>query len=193
MPEESTNTEYRATTRTAPHASQEVDASSVQHLEPSVKPSPMRGYSLSVGQRRTRAMLPTRKRSVVSHKLNLAAWHKPYGEALLETDPEALVKLLAATESAVFERLLELTADEDVSDEGRDIRRAIDVMLTLKTRRARSKISPVGLPELGLRAMRDRVTALGGTVEILTEGDGTTFEVVIPLPEPPMARRVKPA
>jgi hypothetical protein len=67
--------------------------------------------------------------------LNLPAWHKPYGEALLETDNGILAKLLAATERAVFERLLELAANsEDASDERQDIRRAIDVILTLKTR-----------------------------------------------------------
>jgi hypothetical protein len=94
----------------------------------------MRGYSLSVGQRRTRAMLPARERSVRSDKLNLPAWHKPYGEALLETDNGILAKLLAATEKAVFERLLEIAANnEDASDERQDIRRAIDAILILKT------------------------------------------------------------
>jgi hypothetical protein len=106
MPQESTNTQSRATTP--------------------------RGYSLSGGQRHTRAMLPTPERSIVSHKLSVSAWHKPYGEALLATDRETLMKLLGATERAVFERLLELVADEDASNERQDIRRAIDVILTLK-------------------------------------------------------------
>ena len=128
-------------------------------------------------------MLPTRERSIVSHKLNPPAWHKPYGEALLETDPEILVKLLAATEKAVFERLLELAANDDASDERQDIRRAINVMLTLKARKtqAGSKISSVGLPGVGLTGMRDRVTALGGNCEILSSGKGTMVRVVIPL------------
>jgi len=61
VPEESTNTDSRATTRTPP-AIQEVDVSSVQDWEPGLK---------------------------------------AYGAGLL--DPETLVKLLAATEIAVFE------------------------------------------------------------------------------------------
>jgi hypothetical protein len=167
MPEESTKIECSVTPRTEFQTNQEVDASSVQRWKPGLKPNSMRGYSLSVGQRRTRAMLPPRERSVMSHKLNIPAWHKPYGEALSETDPEILVKLLAATEKAVFERLLELTANEDASDERQDIRRALDVILTLKTQ-ARSKTSFVGLPEVGLTGMREGVTALGGNFEILS-------------------------
>jgi hypothetical protein len=106
------------------------DASNVQ-WEPGLKPN--RGYSLSDGRRHTRAMLPAQLRSV-DRKLNLPAWHKPYAEALLESDPEISAPLLAATERAIFERLLELSAAADASDETRDIRRAIDVMLKLKAK-----------------------------------------------------------
>jgi hypothetical protein len=108
------------------------DASNVQ-WEPGLKPIRMRGYSLSDGRRHTRAMLPARLRSV-NRKLNLPSWHKPYAEALLESDPEISAQLLAATERAIFERLLELSAAADASDETRDIRRAIDVMLKLKAK-----------------------------------------------------------
>jgi signal transduction histidine kinase len=44
-----------------------------------------------------------------------------------------------------------------------------------------AKISSVGLPGVGLRGMRERVTALGGGFEILSEGKGTTVKVAIPL------------
>jgi len=44
-----------------------------------------------------------------------------------------------------------------------------------------SKISSVGLPGVGLRGMRERITALGGAFEILSEGTGTTVKVAIPL------------
>jgi signal transduction histidine kinase len=44
-----------------------------------------------------------------------------------------------------------------------------------------AKISSVGLPGVGLRGMRERVTALGGAFEILSEGAGTTIKVAIPL------------
>lgn len=159
MPEKSTNTECRVTTRAESQANQEVDVSSVRDWKPGSKANPIRGYSLSVGRRHTRAMLPTLKCSVMSHRLNIPAWQKPYGEALLETDPEVLVKLLATTEKAVFERLLEFAANnEDASDERQDIRRAIDVILTLKTR-ADSKTSFIGSPGVGLTEIRDPVAA----------------------------------
>jgi len=108
------------------------DASNVQ-WEPGLKPNRMRGYSLSDGRRHTRAMLPARLRGV-NHKLNVPMWHKPYADALLESDPAISAQLLAATERAIFERLLELSAAADASDETRDIRRAIDVMLKLKAK-----------------------------------------------------------
>ena len=44
-----------------------------------------------------------------------------------------------------------------------------------------SRICSVGLPGVGLRGMRERVTALGGAFEILSEGQGTTVKVAIPL------------
>ena len=45
-----------------------------------------------------------------------------------------------------------------------------------------SKISSVGLPGVGLRGMKERVAALGGGFEILSEGKGTMVKVAIPLP-----------
>lgn len=44
-----------------------------------------------------------------------------------------------------------------------------------------AKISSVGLPGVGLRGMRERIVALGGGFEILSEGKGTTVKVAIPL------------
>jgi signal transduction histidine kinase len=43
-----------------------------------------------------------------------------------------------------------------------------------------AKISSVGLAGVGLRGMRERITALGGAFEILSEGKGTTVNVVVP-------------
>ena len=153
MPEESTDAEYRMAACT--EANRGANASGVQDWNPGLKPRPMRirGYSLSVGQRRTRAMLPKWEPTIRSNRLTIPAWHKPYGEALLETDHGILAKLLAATEIAVFERLLELAATKDAPEERRDIRRAIDVILTLKAGKTQvgSKISPVELAEVGLK------------------------------------------
>jgi len=51
------------------------------------------------------------------------------------------VRLLAATQIACFQRILEL-GDEDASDERNDIRRALDVVLGLKAKnQANSRIS----------------------------------------------------
>jgi hypothetical protein len=115
----------------------EEDASNVQRWEPglklsrtSLKLSRTTGYSLTGGQRHTRAMQPMRLRNV-TRKLNVPAWHKPYGEALLTTDAQTLSKLLAAAQVALFERLLELTG-QDAPDEREDISSAIDIVLSLK-------------------------------------------------------------
>ena len=44
-----------------------------------------------------------------------------------------------------------------------------------------ARISSVGMPGVGLRGMRERVTALGGAFEIVSEGRGTTVKIAIPL------------
>ncbi len=114
------------------------DATNVQQWEPGLKPSRKNGYSLLDARRDARAMLPTRKVGA-ARKLSLPGWHKPYGEALLTTEPKTLAKLLAASEMAFFERILEL-GDESAPDERDDISRAIDVVLDLKAKTS-SKIS----------------------------------------------------
>jgi hypothetical protein len=128
---QSTNTQSMVSAGLDAQATQE-DAPNVQRWEPGLKPSRMMGYSLSDGRRHTRALLPARLHCM-NHKLSLPAWHRPYGEALLATEPRTLVKLLAAAEKAFFERILEL-GDETASDEREDISRAIDVVLALKAK-----------------------------------------------------------
>jgi hypothetical protein len=135
MREETTNTEYRVTTRTEPQANQEMDASGVRDWKPGLKPSRTTGPAVAKRSAKSPVMLPSREGSTEGYKLHYPAWHKPYAEALLATDPEILVTLLAAAEAAIFERLLELAACEDASAERQDIGRALDVMLTLKARK----------------------------------------------------------
>jgi hypothetical protein len=137
MPQ-STNTQSNVTVGLDARTTQE-DAS-VQQWEPGLKPSRMNGYSLLEARRHTRALLPTRQ-SRVKLKLNLPSWHKPYAEALLRTEPQTLVRLLAAAEIAFFKRILEL-GDENASDERDDMSRAIDVVLDLKAKsQANSKMT----------------------------------------------------
>jgi len=136
MPQ-STNTQSNVTVGLDARATQE-DASSVQRWEPGLKPSRMNGYSLLEARRHTRAILSTRQLGA-AHQLSLPGWHQPYGEASLTTEPQTLAKLLAASEIAFFERILEL-GDENASDEKDDISRAIDVVLDLKAKTS-SKIS----------------------------------------------------
>jgi hypothetical protein len=131
MPQELTNIQSIATAGLDAQATQ-VDASSVQRWEPGLKPSRMNGYSLLEARRHTRAMLSARQLGA-TQKLSLPRWHKPYGEALLTSEPQTLAKLLAASEIAFFERILEL-GDENASDEREDISRAIDVVLGLKVK-----------------------------------------------------------
>jgi hypothetical protein len=132
MPEKSTNTQHRVTPGTEAQANHEVDASTVQDWKPGLQPSRTTGPAAANRSANSQAILPSEKGSTKHPKLDYPVWHKPYAEAVLETDPEILMELVAATERAVFERLLELTAEKDVSDEIQDIRRAIDVLLTLK-------------------------------------------------------------
>ena len=131
MPQELTNTQSNVTAGLDAQATQE-DASSVQRWEPGLKPTRMNGDSLLEARRHTRAMLSTRQLGAI-HKLSLPGWHTPYGEALRTTEPRTLAKLLAASEIAFFERILEL-GDENASDERNDISRAIDVVLGLKAK-----------------------------------------------------------
>jgi hypothetical protein len=84
-------------------------------------------------------MVPARQPSV-KPKLSLPAWHKPYGEALLATEPQRLTQLLAATEMAFFKRILEL-GDETALDEREDMSRAFDVVLNLKAAQGSARIS----------------------------------------------------
>jgi hypothetical protein len=131
MLQELTNTRSIVTEGLDAETSQE-DASNVQVWEPGLKASRMHGCSLLDARRDTRAMLPSRQFGAAL-KLRLPAWHKPYAEALLTNEPQTLAKLLAASEIAFCERILEL-GDENVSDERADISRAFDVVLDLKAK-----------------------------------------------------------
>jgi len=134
MRDKSMNTERRVTTHTEPQTSQEIDASSVRDWKPGPKPNRTTDPTTD-GSANAPVTSPSQEGSTLKYKPNYPAWHKPYAEALLATDPEILMTLLEVTQAAVFARLLEIAACEDASSERRDLGRAIDVMLTLKARK----------------------------------------------------------
>jgi hypothetical protein len=94
---------------------QEMDAANVQDWTQGLKLCPTKGATAATRSAKAHAMLPAEKGSTVNYKLNCPASHEPYAEALLETDPGKLLAILAATEVAVFQRLWELSADQDAS------------------------------------------------------------------------------
>jgi hypothetical protein len=111
----------------------DADPSRIESWEPGLKPRRIIGYSLSTGHRHTRAMLPTKKHGRVDRELDFPAWHRPFVEALLATEPEAVVALFNAAEMAIFARILELSDCNDAA-EIQDIDRAIEVIQTLRHR-----------------------------------------------------------
>jgi hypothetical protein len=68
MPEESTNTEYRATNRTKAQANQEVDVSSVQDGKPGPKPGRTTGLTGASRSAKAHAMLPWEEGSTENYK-----------------------------------------------------------------------------------------------------------------------------
>jgi hypothetical protein len=93
----------------------EMGATNVQDWTPGPKPYRTTGATSATRSARADAMLPAEEGNTVNYELNCPASHKPYPEALLETDPGKLPTILAATEIAVFQRLWELAADQDAS------------------------------------------------------------------------------
>jgi hypothetical protein len=109
----------------------DADVSRIGCGEPGLKPRQMMGYSLSTGHRHTRAMLPTREHRRHDRQLDFRGWRRPFVEALLATEPEAVVALFNVAEMAIFARILELSDCNDAA-ERQDINRAIEVIQTLR-------------------------------------------------------------
>jgi hypothetical protein len=59
-------------------------------------------------------------------------WHRPYAEALLESDPAKLPGLVAVAEQAILNRYLELTASASTTDERVDLGHAVDALAQLR-------------------------------------------------------------
>jgi hypothetical protein len=164
MPEKPTNIEHRVTTGPRAQANQEADPSTVQDWKPDLQSTRTRGPAAANRSAKAHAIVPSEEGSRVNANLAYPAWHKPYAEALLTTDPEILVKLLAVTKRAVFERLLELAAEKDLSDEKQDIRRALDVLLTLRAGNTQAGLRQIPLAGSSARRAR-RVLHHNGKIE----------------------------
>jgi hypothetical protein len=61
------------------------------------------------------------------------SWHRPYAEALLETDPSNLPYLIAAAERAILDRYLELELAPVPTDELVDLGHAIEALSQIKS------------------------------------------------------------
>jgi hypothetical protein len=71
---------------------------------------------------------------VDDHSAGFAAqvWHRPYAEALIETDPARLQALIAEAERAISTRYLQLSGSSVPWDEGLDLLDAIHALSQLK-------------------------------------------------------------
>ena len=61
-------------------------------------------------------------------------WHRPYAEALQETDVTKLLTLIADAEDEIFDRHLELCISPASMEQSLDLQQAISVLAQLKKR-----------------------------------------------------------
>jgi hypothetical protein len=61
-------------------------------------------------------------------------WHRPYAEALLETDSAKLRALIAEAEHAIFARYLELRISPGSKEQSLDLEQAVNALSQLKKR-----------------------------------------------------------
>lgn len=66
--------------------------------------------------------------SILSEK-----WHRPYGMALMETDPDKRTIWIAEAEKAIIVRYLQLQSSGALDAQFRDLRRATDELRRLKS------------------------------------------------------------
>jgi hypothetical protein len=64
--------------------------------------------------------------------LDSEEWHRPYAEALMETDPAKLVPLIAIAERAIFGRYLELCITRAAIEHSIDLQNAVYYLSQLK-------------------------------------------------------------
>jgi hypothetical protein len=72
------------------------------------------------------------RKSKIKGMLDSEEWHRPYAEALMETDPAKLVRLIGKAERAIFGRYLELCMAPAAIEQGIDLRNAVYCLSQLK-------------------------------------------------------------
>jgi hypothetical protein len=56
-------------------------------------------------------------------------WHKPYAEALLETDPAKVLTLISEAEHEILTRFFEFHQSPGSKEQSLDLRRAVDTLV----------------------------------------------------------------
>ena len=87
------------------------------------------------GHRSLRELVP--KNFLVSEN-----WHRPYADALMETNLVRLAPLIKEAEHAIFDRYLELCVSPGPIEHRRDLQNAVDVLIQLKNVTANSAVLP---------------------------------------------------
>jgi hypothetical protein len=91
--------------------------------------------SHAAGHRSVREPLP--KNFFVSEN-----WHRPYADALMETNPARLAPLIKEAEHAIFDRYLELCVSPGPIEHSLDLQNAVHVLIQLKNVTANSAVLP---------------------------------------------------
>jgi hypothetical protein len=122
------NPELRASSGTTPVDHPESTPLAASDLEPEMDvlssnhlPALQRSAKRSIGMTRV-------KEITLEDRFVEQRWHRPYAEALVESDPAKKSRLIAAAEEAILNRYVEIAAAE----EGVDLRHALDALAELK-------------------------------------------------------------
>jgi hypothetical protein len=88
-------------------------------------------------------------------------WHKPYQDAVSETDARRLPQVIAAAENLLFLRWRELPGSANERSERVAIHDALNHLRLLKTNKRRAHGSPAQAGASGLPPNRDKTSRTG--------------------------------
>jgi len=107
-------------------------AMSVEGIEPELQSLTSESVSLNVDFARCGDLFVSENRADLKYYSVSQEWHRPYVEALLETDGAKLGALIAEAERAIVGRFLELSVSSVETDEILDLRSAAYAITQLK-------------------------------------------------------------